>query len=213
LENIRTQGSSTSRSSRRGRSSGTGAGAPSRRRAGAFLVEPTLGHRHGDLIQVPADHAHRLLLQVWLRGDRGTCAGLRDERRIHLGVTWFQLAAGRPVALGRDQRRQHFGADLFEHFAGRPQAAFQIEDHVVDADRAQRVEEAQQEGSLVSARTRLHADHARWQRCDQCVELAPRHLRLLQPRRSSFIHGGGRRLRRTTDAVGKLVPHVSRQPS
>jgi integrase len=31
------------------------------------------------------------------------------------------------------------------------------------------------------------------------------------PRR--LVHGGGRRLRRTTDAVGKLVPHVSRQPS
>ena len=28
-----------------------------------------------------------------------------------------------------------------------------------------------------------------------------------------LVHGGGRRLRRTTDAVGKLVPHVTRQPS
>jgi hypothetical protein len=28
-----------------------------------------------------------------------------------------------------------------------------------------------------------------------------------------LVHGGGRRLRRTTDAVGKLVPHLKRQPS
>jgi hypothetical protein len=27
-----------------------------------------------------------------------------------------------------------------------------------------------------------------------------------------LVHGGGRRLRRTTDAVGKLVPHLKRQP-
>ena len=28
-----------------------------------------------------------------------------------------------------------------------------------------------------------------------------------------LVHGGGRRLRRTTDAVGKSVPHITRQPS
>jgi hypothetical protein len=28
-----------------------------------------------------------------------------------------------------------------------------------------------------------------------------------------LVHGGGRRLRRTTDAVGKLVPHLKRPPS
>lgn len=56
---------------------------------------------------------------------------------------------------------------------------------------------------VVRSRARLHADHARRQRRYSCIELAARHLRLLQPGRSGFIHAVQRE-----EVLGEIDPNV-----